>query len=154
PLDPSYMAPASPCGPRRSIALHSALAARPGPLDPPRRNFPLHWRSRVRAPQPSPRRSPEARRSPKSPALCLSESRFRSATRIIPSMFGRAHIAALAILALPPAVAAAPSSSRLAVVVGSNSGLATDPPPRYAERDARRVAEAPRDVGGVARADP
>jgi hypothetical protein len=66
-------------------------------------------------------------------------------------MIGIARLAlVLAVTAAPAAAGAAP---RMAIVVGSNAGAGADPPLRYAERDARRVAEALRDVGGVARAD-
>jgi Caspase domain len=45
------------------------------------------------------------------------------------------------------------SAARVAVVVGANLGAAADPPLRFAERDARRVAETLLDVGGVPRSE-
>ena len=62
----------------------------------------------------------------------------------------RALFVILACLAVAARAHAAP---RLAVVVGANQGGADDPPLRFAERDATRVAETLRDIGGVARAD-
>ena len=57
----------------------------------------------------------------------------------------RAVIVMLALAAAPPALAA--GAPRYAVVVGANRGDAGDRPLRYAEDDARRVAEALRTVG-------
>jgi Caspase domain len=44
-------------------------------------------------------------------------------------------------------------AGKLALIVGNNVGSGEDPRLRYAERDARRVAETLREVGGVAAAD-
>ena len=58
-----------------------------------------------------------------------------------------------AALALASTTAAAAADRRYAVVIGSNSGAADDQPLRYAERDARRVAETLLAFGGLAPAD-
>lgn len=60
----------------------------------------------------------------------------------------------LALIAVLLACATASGApARLAVVVGANRGVAGEPQLRFAERDATRVAEVLRDVGGVARDD-
>lgn len=74
----------------------------------------------------------------------LAESMGRLASPLLAAL--------CASMSLPSRSAAAPPPRR-AVVVGANIGGRGDAPLRFAERDARRVAEALRDVGGVARAD-